>query len=110
MQKNLQRASILLFACALPLCLASKTYSQERQNRAFEPRALQILQQMQAAYGALPLLDQRTEFTFAQVPFVPGESPFAAPERPGEGQPERRQEADSKDKPKTPAAMFPASI
>jgi outer membrane lipoprotein-sorting protein len=83
----------LLFIVFLSFCLGlmpSHGSAQARQTppdpraarvAAFDPRALQLLQEMVAAYTALPSLEQRTEFVTALIPLPPPKTPFSAPPR-----------------------------
>jgi hypothetical protein len=53
------------------LCLTACARPAGAQARvAFEPKALELLQQMVEAYGQLPALDQQTEFFSAIIPLT----------------------------------------
>jgi len=61
----------VLALSAWPVLAAQRPQGKESAANAYEPRALQLLQEMTDAYSRLSALKQETEFTSAMMPLVP---------------------------------------
>lgn len=76
---------------------AGKVSAQAAPANAYEPRALQLLQQMADAYARLPALEQQTEFYSALIPLIKPEISTANPEEKETPSPTDAAPPDSKD-------------
>jgi outer membrane lipoprotein-sorting protein len=77
--------SVLLWLVALPASSNAQAAPKDSRRSAFDPQAIQLLQEMADAYAHLSTLRQETEFTSAITPLVPlprppAPAPGAAPE------------------------------